>query len=126
LNVHSRSAGKPTIDLLHKINAQNVLLHAFDGRPACAQEGVDYGYYFSIPPSYKRDPRDKWLKRLPLNLLCLETDSPCLSPVKGTVNEPSNVTISCEEIARVHGITTEEVCRITNENARNLFPRAFG
>lgn len=126
LNVHSRSAGDPTISLLIQAGAKQVVMHAFDGRPAIADKGVAHGYYFSVPPSIIRSQQmDKLVQRIPLDKLLLETDAPALSPVITELNEPSNLYMSCKEIARIKQLSFEEVAKATTANAKKLFPKAF-
>lgn len=126
LNVHSRSAGRHTIAFLRERGARRVLMHAFDGKASAALEGVRAGYFFSIPPSVVRSAqKQKLARQVPLECLLLETDSPVLGPDPAVRNEPQNVTVACRAVADLKGIAPDEVARITTENARRLFPRAF-
>jgi TatD DNase family protein len=126
LNVHSRSAGRHAIAWLREHGAQRVLMHAFDGKAATAQAGIEAGYYFSVPPSIVRSPqKQKLVRQLPIEHLLLESDSPVLGPEKDQRNEPCNVWIACTTIATLKGLPVEEVAEITTANARRLFPRAF-
>jgi TatD DNase family protein len=122
LNVHSRSAGGATVDLLRATGAERVLMHAFDGRAVHALRGVEAGFVFSIPPSAVRSPqKHKLIKRLPLDALALESDAPVLGPAKGERNEPANLRYTVELIAETHGVTPERVAEVTTANAQRLF-----
>ncbi|KAA0191221.1 Deoxyribonuclease domain containing protein [Fasciolopsis buskii] len=123
INVHSRSASKPTIELLRAEGATRVQMHAFDGRPSQALVGVSAGYYFSVPPCVLRSKQKQELvKALPLTHLLLETDSPVLGVSAEERNEPAAVVRSCEYIAEAKGVDVATVRQITSENARKLYP----
>ncbi len=122
LNVHSRSAGRQTIDLLLERGAARVHLHAFDGRAAKAEPAVEAGFYFSVPPSIVRSKqKQKLVRRLPLSCLMLETDSPVLGPDPKSRNEPANVRIAARAIAELKGLAEREVNEATTENAVALY-----
>ncbi len=127
LNVHSRSAGRATVQFLKEEGARRALLHAFDGKASAALEGAAAGFFFSIPPSVVRSvQKQKLVRALPLERLLLETDSPVLGPDPGARNEPRNLRIACEAVADLKGVPFEEVAERTTANARQLFPLAFG
>ena len=126
LNVHSRSAGRVTVQFLKEQGARRVLLHAFDGKASAALQGAAVGFFFSIPPSVIRSvQKQKLVRALPLERLLLETDSPVLGPDPAARNEPRNLRVACQAVADLKGVPFEEVAERTTANARQLFPVAF-
>lgn len=122
LNVHSRSTGRRTIELLLERGARRVQLHAFDGRAATAAPAVEAGFFFSVPPSIVRSKQKrKLVRRLPLECLLVETDSPVLGPEPEERNEPKNAVVSVREIAAIKGLGIDEVAAAVAENTRRLY-----
>jgi TatD DNase family protein len=122
LNVHSRSAGRHTVDLLLGMSASKVQLHAFDGKFSAALPAVEAGYFFSVPPSLVRsEQKQKLVRHLPLSSLLVETDSPVLGPVPQVRNEPANVVIAVKAISEAKGVSETEVIEAVAENTRRLY-----
>lgn len=126
INVHSRQAGHHALALAREAGVQHAVFHAFDGKAkyAVAALKASPGFLFSVAPSIVRDPKlEKLVRLLPLSSLLLETDAPALAAVRGARNRPSELAIACSEVARIKGVTVEEVASITADNARTVFPR---
>jgi TatD DNase family protein len=124
LNVHSRSAAREAIALLLDAGARRVQLHAFDGRAATALPAVEGGFFFSVPPSIVRSrQKQKLVRRLPLDCLLLETDSPVLGPEPEGRNEPANARVSLRAVAEIKDVSEEEVAEAAARNATRLFGR---
>ncbi|XP_005732753.1 putative deoxyribonuclease tatdn3 isoform X2 [Pundamilia nyererei] len=125
VNVHSRSAARVTIETMKEQGISRALLHNFAGKPSVALEGVKAGYLFSFPPAVCRSKqRDKLIKQIPLEHICLETDSPALGLHQHVRNEPANIILPCRYIADVKGLPPETVRLVTAHNAYRLFPKA--
>ena len=62
-------------------------------------------------------------RRVPLERMLIETDSPYLAPVpfRGKLNQPAYVKHVAEGIAALRGIAVEEVAKITTANFFRLF-----
>ena len=63
------------------------------------------------------------VRQVPLERIVLETDAPYLTPVpfRGRRNESAYLPFVAETIARIRGITPEEVDGVTTANAKELF-----
>ena len=69
----------------------------------------------------KMDELKEIVRNLPMEYIILETDSPYLAIEKKQRNTPLAIITVAEEIARLKGISVQEVYRLTDENVKKLF-----
>lgn len=123
--VHTRNAYHDTLDLLQAENCEHGIIHCFTEDYAFAKKALDRGLYISfsgiVSFNKSQDLRDV-AKKLPLDRILIETDSPYLTPVpkRGKDNEPSFVPYVAQALADVFGKSCEEIGRITSQNFDNL------
>lgn len=128
LIIHSRSARQDTMDMLEQNGAEKCggVLHCFTEDWTMAKRALDLGFYISISGIITfrnaEELRDV-VRKVPLDRLLVETDSPYLAPIpyRGKPNQPAYVRETCEYVATLKGVTTEEFARITTENVQHLF-----
>lgn len=102
------------------------LLHCFAGDAKVAAEAREMGLYLSFAGNLtfpKADDLRAVAKEVPFDRVLLETDAPFLPPhpFRGKRNEPSHLTELAACWARLHGLTGEDVARVTSVNAHHLF-----
>jgi TatD DNase family protein len=63
------------------------------------------------------------VKYTPKEKIVVETDAPFLSPIpyRGSRNEPSYVIITADSIAKIKGISFEEIAKISTANSKTIF-----
>jgi TatD DNase family protein len=128
LIIHTRDAREDTIDLLkqHKDPSTQGVLHCFTESWEMAQAAIELGMYISISGivTFKTAIElQEVIKKIPLDKLLIETDSPWLAPVpyRGKPNQPGFVIEVGEFIANLKGVSTEELAKITTNNFYELF-----
>lgn len=126
--IHNRDAHQDVISILKEEKAADVggIMHCFSGSWETAKLALDMNFYISFggPLTFKNAKQPKEVAtKVPLDRLLIETDCPYLTPhpFRGKRNESGYVRYVCEEMARLHGLSYEEMASITSENARRLF-----
>jgi len=135
LIIHSRQAREDTIAVLteeHGADAGGVM-HCFAEDWDMARRAMDLGFYISFSGivTFKsaRELQDV-ARRVPLDRMLVETDSPYLAPVprRGRPNRPAYVRYVAEFIAELRGESFERIAEATTANFSTLFgiPLAAG
>ncbi|WP_242224240.1 TatD family hydrolase [Bacillus cereus group sp. BfR-BA-01380] len=126
--IHNRDATQDIVNILKEENASEVggIMHCFSGGVEVAKQCVGMNFLISLggPVTFKNAKKPKEVAmEIPMERLLIETDCPYLTPhpFRGKRNEPSYVKLVAEEIARLKGLSYEEVAIKTTENAKKLF-----
>lgn len=127
--IHNRDATADTLKIL-KDNKEKLtyggVMHCYSGSVETASEVLKLGLYISFagPLTFKnaRSLLDV-AKFVPEDRCLTETDCPYLAPhpLRGTVNEPKNVTITSAFLAELKGREVTEFASVLTNNAKTLF-----
>jgi TatD DNase family protein len=126
--IHDREAHREVFSALKRLGKgeRKGVIHCFSGDLSLAEAFIDLGYCISIPGTVtygKAADMREVAARIPLDRMLVETDAPFLAPVpmRGKRNEPSYVTYTVREIARLRDMDAEGVALATVRNAADLF-----
>ena len=128
LVIHTRSASEDTLRIMREERANEVggVMHCFTETWEVASASIDMGFHISFSGivSFKTaaDLREV-AKKVPLERMLIETDSPYLAPVpyRGRRNEPSYVPHVAAAIAAVRDTDAETIGLATGRNFFSLF-----
>ena len=130
LIIHTRNAQDDTIRIMKEegANAATGVMHCFTESYEMAKEAIDLGFYISFSGiiTFKNaESLRETVKKIPIENILIETDSPYLAPVpnRGKLNEPANVVFVAEKIAELKGVAVEKVAEITTNNFFTLFSK---
>ena len=135
LEIHSRDADDDMVRILeeeHRKGPFPAILHCFTGGRDLATRAAALGLMVSfsgVLTFRKSDALRAIAAELPIDRLLVETDAPFLAPepFRGKTNEPAHVVHTAAALARVKGVTPQELATATTENFFRLFkkvPRA--
>jgi len=128
LVIHTRAAAEDTLRLMREEDAGQAggVMHCFTESWPVAQACLDLGFHISLSGIVTfKNAKDlhEVARRVPLDRMLIETDSPYLAPVpfRGKLNQPAYVKHVAEGIAALRGVAVGDIARSTSENFFRLF-----
>ncbi|AFA47409.1 TatD family hydrolase [Acetobacterium woodii] len=126
--IHNRESMEDMVRILKSyfVPEYGGIMHSYSGSVEMAKVFLEMGFYLSIsgPLTFKNARKlPEVVAMMPLDRLLVETDSPYLTPTpyRGKRNEPAYVRLVAAEIARIRGISLEEVAEASTQNAKKVF-----
>ncbi|MEM7699770.1 MAG: TatD family hydrolase [Verrucomicrobiota bacterium] len=126
--IHQRDCAGPVAETLARFPETRAVLHCFNGSQDDAERALAMGHLISFTGilTFPKATDVREVARLiPLDRVMVETDCPFLAPVpyRGKRCEPAMVVETAKVLAELHGLSLDEIHRITTENAMRFFQR---
>ena len=127
ISIHSREAFNDTVEILkqHKPLHSGVM-HCYSGSVENITDIINLNLYIGLdgPVTFTNAKTPKEVAaEVPIDRLVVETDCPYLSPhpLRGTVNEPANISLVVDEIANIREMSKKHLLDVLYKNSCELF-----
>lgn len=130
--IHNRQAKKDLLEILSYFNHGNYryVFHCCEPNDDLLNFAINHKIFIGIDGdvTYNEKKRE-FVKKIPLDLLVLETDSPFLMPKLSiershhNKNEPKNLPWIAQFISQILNLSINRLIEITTNNAKRLFLR---
>ncbi len=123
--IHNREATTDIYNVLKKYNICGVM-HSFSETLDWAQKFIKINFLLGISGMVtfkKMNWLKEVIKKVPIEYILVETDSPYLTPepFRGKKNSPAYLFYILKEITKIKGLTEEKAKELTTSNAVRLF-----
>ena len=130
--IHTRLAEQDTVNILKqymKVKNFTGVIHCFTASEWFARQCLDFGLYISasgIITFKNAKVIQQTFKKIPLEKLLIETDSPYLAPVpmRGKYNQPSYLKYTATYVAQLLNVDFNYLAKKTTKNFFDLFKKA--
>jgi TatD DNase family protein len=127
--IHTREAFDDTLSILAQsgVDGRRIVFHSFTENRHCTSRALDLGAMISfsgIVTFAKSQELQQAALLVPADRTLVETDAPYLSPEpmrKMKTNEPVNVSHVADFLARLRGVSADDLADQTTDNARRFF-----
>ena len=125
--IHCRDSFNEIFEILNELKDDRLhgIFHCFTGNLQQAEVAISYNMKLGIGGvvTFKNGGIDKYLHKIPLKNIVLETDSPYLAPTpyRGKRNESSYLMKIIEKLVDIYGLSKEEIAKITTQNSMEVF-----
>jgi len=125
--IHCRDAFDEVFEILEDTNDDKLhgIFHCFTGNLEQANKAISYQMKLGIGGvvTFKNGGLDKFLHKVDIKHIVLETDAPYLAPTpyRGKRNESSYIVNVLDKLVDIYNLTPEQIAEITTKNSIDVF-----